>query len=227
MHTRQDVRKQKRIKGAALAECAVGLILLSGLIVGGLMLLFDCGAMFYSKIKLAGAAQSAANYAVASSEWLGARRPNMDNAALVRDVTAITNVSLKQMGLPPAREVRITRFTEEGKRFVRVTIKGGRVQLISNGLLPSSINLDETACAAFGNTAPVGVLGMTVGESPNGKGFYIPIYGAGASTPGPSSFPDGNFPYWHVGVQSESSNHALGPYQNRQSGGDYRSYTGD
>lgn len=215
----------KRRCGSALVETAAGLVILSALIIGGLMLLIDGASMFYVKIKLATAAQTGANFAIDASEWLGAPRPNVTQEAVTADVKSVVGTSLREMGLGPADEVEVSNFTDNGKRFCKVTIKSGAIGLMTNGLLPGSVNLSETACVAFGNRSPVGVLGLTIGQSPNGRGVIIPIYAAtNMPVDAPNTFPAGRFPYYAAGVQAESSNSMSGPFQNWGGGGDFKSY---
>lgn len=200
-------------RGSVIAEGAAALVLISGLITGGILLLTGAGSVFYYKTKLAHAAEAGARYGTETGEWLGAPRPNYTDATLRSDVTSVVNATLTQMGLPQATKIDVTRATVSGKRYLRVKVSVANLRILSGGILPSQVSLDDTAASAFSDAQPPGVMGLTVGQSPNGRGFYIPIYGPGGGFASnlPRTFPKGPVHYYAVGVQSAYSNSALDP----------------
>lgn len=195
-------------RGQALAEGAVAMICIAALIVGGILLLMGAGSAFYYKLKIAHAAETGARFGTDKAEFLGAPRPNYTDSQLEQDVIDVVNTSLNVMGLPEAKSIEVARETIKGKRFLKVKVKVDGLPILSGGILPNAISVDDTAASAFSDNSPPGVLGLTLGTSPTGKGYYVPIYGPGSGFPAglPTTFPRGKVFYYAAGVQADASN---------------------
>jgi hypothetical protein len=223
-HTSKKGMHERSRRGAVLIEGAAVMIMLAALTVGAVALIGSTALASYYKEKIFLAAQTAANYASSRAQFLGADRPNYNAKRAKSETIEVANTVLTKMGLPRASRIDVDDSVIAGRRYLTVTINEDGLSIISGGILPSAISLRETASVAFEDNSPVGVLGITIGESPNGSGFYIPVYGAGRGTNGPTSYPRGRFPYWALGIQASSSNLQIGPFQNKLSGGQFRSY---
>ncbi|MBY0358752.1 MAG: hypothetical protein K2W82_12180 [Candidatus Obscuribacterales bacterium] len=198
--------------GQGLIEGTVSLAMITAMVVAGTLLIIGTGLAVYYKSKIAYAAGVGAKYGAQGKRWLGAVRPGYTNDRLTADVTNAVNAALIGLGMPAARQGRITatETTINNVSGLQVSVQEDGLEIISGGLLPPVISLTETAFYAYDNDKPLGVLGLTIGASgpvagaPNGlgQGLYIPVYGAGSYTGGQnlSSYPSGQFPYWAAGI---------------------------
>lgn len=209
---------RQRSSGQALVEGTVALVMIAGIVIGGTLLVIGCGLGVYYKTKLAFAAETGARYGGQGAYWLGAKRKGYDDKQLTTDVTNSVNATLIGLGLPMAKDGKITAksVTVNGIEGMQVTVEEGGLQIISGGLLPPSITLSETAFYPYGNDKPTALLGLSVGGTtayPDGQGLFLPMYGGGAlgqfntkgtATQGPR--PSGSLPYWKVAVIGEVVN---------------------
>jgi hypothetical protein len=221
---------RRNASGQALAEGCAALILVTMIIVGGVVLILGAGTAIYYKIKIAMVVDNAARFGTQGKFFLGAIRPDFSSAKLKADVVTVVQNSCAKMGLPvpDAEDVEVDSSATDsaGHQYVSVTLHESGLPLISGGILPKSMTVSDTAVATMESSLPPpAVLGLTLGASPDGTGYYIPIYGRGKNPVlgGPHILPlqtksRKDFAYYAAGVQSVSSNHGAPATWNNGSG---------
>lgn len=197
-------------RGQAILEGVCALWLMIAVAVAAILLLIGCGTATYYKLKLAYVSNAAARAAVDARFWLGAERPNFNPATTEARVRALVNTMLAQTGLPAATAINIDQSNAD---VCTVKIRVAGLRIVSGGVLPAAIVMEDTACEPYAQQSPVAMLGIGIRDSRGrGHGIYVPAYGAGVNTPGPTSLPQGKYPYYQI-VGADGTN-LLGPYQN-------------
>lgn len=195
--------------GSALIEAICGLLLISVVLVGGVLLLFDAAIMISYANKVSYAAQAGAMYVTDTTEWLGATRPSFTRAVTEARVKHVVNHHLTTMGLPSTDDISITTETRGKHKYSVVRIGLDKLPLFTTSWFPRKAAVSETAVSEYQNAAPTAVLGMTY--LADGHGIFLPSYGAGNNTSGPKSYPKTPAPIAYFAVFNPSG--ALqGPY---------------
>lgn len=211
----------RRIRGQAIVQSVLVLWLLASIVVGSVVILASAGMSIYYNVKLSHVARAGARYAVSSRYWLGAQSPFYDADTTQNSTISIVQTMLQQMGMGENTST-ITVDQSDGTNC-KVTVKVDQLPLWTAGFLPGFISVTATGSEAWMRERPAGAFGLTFGKGSTGPQMYLPAYGAGSYTPGPSSFPFGGFPYWASGCATSSPGIA-GPLQNSSSGGAFHGY---
>ncbi len=221
-------RKYRNYHGQALAEGAAALILLTAIIVGGVLLILGTGTLAYYKIKLAAVTSAAAKVAVDGRYWLGAQRPDYNEATVKADVTSTVQDLLGRIGLPAASAVVNVDFATDPKAvIVKLTVSA--LPIISGGILPNIVTLQDTEAEPYITGRPIGWCavrynGPAIAGPPGSQAaLYLPCYGANDPSLGPYASPEGNghFPYWQDGGWATPLG---GPFQDWSGGGRFAHY---
>lgn len=212
-----------RERGQAIVQSVLVLWLLTGILVGAVVVVASAGTAIYYSVKLSHVARAGARFAVHSRYWLGAQRPFYDASTTEADTIDIVKTMLTQMNLGD-NPVSIS-VDQSDSDNCKVSVKVDQLPLWSAGFLPGFISVSVDGSQPWMNERPVGVFGLSfvVGGSKDSGGLYLPSYGAGGGNSGPSSFPFGGFPYWESGTAVNPPGMA-GPLQNNATGGKYQSY---
>jgi hypothetical protein len=184
-------------------------VLITVILVAAVLLILFTGAGVYYRIKVAFAAQSGAKTGADRGFFLGAVQPGVSPAQRDADAVQAVKDALSIMGLPAADNIVPQVVTApSGKQFYQVEVDYNGIKLVA-GSLPA-VPIKEVAAISITDQTPPGVLGLTFAQSPNGIGFYIPVYGPGSPAGfGPVTFPLGPTTYYAGGVQSAASNSIL------------------
>lgn len=187
-------------------------MLLVALLVGGAICLVSIGSVCYYQARFNNVANAGARYAVDCNYWLGAERPVVNTGATDTKTKAVITSMLQQMGVSSSQATITVDQSNANGCAVSITITGLPIikGIIDNG----GMTIIAQGFESWLVDAPVGVeqLGFTQGKG----GFYLPSYGAGSHTPGPSSGPEGwnLVPYWENGAFNGMIPRVYGPYQN-------------
>lgn len=211
----------RRSRGQAIVQGVLVLWLLAVIAVGSVVILASAGMTIYYKIKLSHVARAGSRFAVHSRYWLGAQYPFYNADTTQSDTISIVQTMLGQMGMGD-NAATIT-VDQSDSTNCNVTVKVDGLPLWTAGFLPGFISVTVTGSEAWMRERPAGALGLTFGNRNSGPQMFIPAYGAGAYTPGPSAFPFGGFPYWETGCEISPPGVA-GPFQNNSTGGSFQGY---
>ncbi len=195
-------------RGAGLVNAVMGLWLMSVGVAASVLILFNLGMAVTYKQKVAYIAEAGAKYVTRSTEFLGARKPKIDDAMVQSQTTTTVNNILDAMNLPDAQSVSVERITLRGHDYVKVTVSVVGLTLRGGGVLPSVISVSETGYARC--EAPPAVLGGTFPTDPNFGGIYLPAYGAGSNTAGPVTYPVTKDAMAYYGISASPA--SSGPY---------------
>jgi hypothetical protein len=215
--------KVRKAKGQGIVEGVAALWLIVSITVCLILFILGAGTAIYYKMRLAAVVDSAAEYAAQSTTWLGAVRPDYSESAVKEKTRQLVDVQLGQLGLPVASEVETDINLRTVPSYVTVKVKVVGLRIISGNVLPTSISLMETGVHGLATDGPIAVLGLGIINSDGtGQGVYVPSYGAGQNTPGPSALPGGKYPFYQI--VGGPGTQLAGPFQNGTGGGPFRSY---
>src|SRR5262249_14641823 len=158
-------------------------------------------------------ANAGARYAVNCNYWLGAQRPHVDTGATDTSTKSVINAMLVPMGVNSNQATVVVDQTNATGCAVTITITG--FQMIPGLAGGGNLTVTASGVEPWLAQAPIAAEGLSFTQ--NAGSFYMPSYGAGAHTPGPSSGPDGYelLPYWENGAYNGLVPRVYGPYQNQ------------
>lgn len=202
-------------RGQGLVLGVLVTMILAALIAGGAMLLASMGMAAYYQTRFNGVANATARFAVNCNYWLGAQRPMVNTGATDTSSVAVAKAMLAQMGVSSAQSTVTVDQSQSTGCVVTIAITG---LPMLHGLTSGTIDVTSRGFEPWLSQAPIAVEGLAFTQ--NAGGYYMPSYGAGASTPGPSSTPAAwnLVPYWENGCWSGLNPRVSGPVQNVQAG---------
>lgn len=208
-------------KGQALVQGVGYLGFLAAAFVTLVSLLIAAGVQLYYTAKFAHVARGAARFASHRKVSLGARRPNFNAGQTQTATQDITQQMLAAMGYASNA---FTVTVDQSGNETRVDLSVSGLQLVSSSFFPAIITVRTSATIPDLIEVPPGVLGLSFCSGPPCQGMYLPSYGKGGGTPGPTSFPFGGFPYWESGVFTSTTPALDGPKQNNDAGGAFSGF---
>ncbi len=167
--TRKSPRscRVRSVRGSGIVEGAVGLIMVLSAVVGGTLLLVNCGVATYYKEKLGFAAQQIANFAANLPTGSDPVGPTTNFA---REFFRITKL--------PNAQVSVSRITIAGEAAVRVSVQAKALDLIGHGdIVPAALSISETAVALRHSWKPDYLLTLSLRQNYGDSLVTVPCYG--------------------------------------------------
>jgi hypothetical protein len=191
-------------------------MLLTAIICGGAVFLVSVGTAMYYQQRFDNVARGAARFAVNCDYWLGAERPTLDIGVTNSKTVAVTQAMLSKMGVSPSQATITVDQSRPDGCVVTIAIQG--LPAIQ-GLVPGTMSITASGFQSWMAQAPIATEAFIYAQ--NQHSYFLPSYGAGAYTPGPSGPPDAFFlePYWETGGFNGLVPPLSGPYQNYVTGG--------
>jgi hypothetical protein len=154
-------------KGSGIVEGTVSLMLIVAILVGGILLLVNCGLASFYKEKLGFAANEIAHYA---ANLPTDEDPTADTQAFADDYSKAMNL--------PALELQIKRLKLKGEPAVKVTVTAKNLALVgAAAFMPKEIAMSETSVALRNSWKPDYLLTLSLRQNYGDSMVTVPCYG--------------------------------------------------